>query len=92
MPKVKKKSQSGRKKGVKVKKSANRAVKNMAPKKASKQQKDEPFIAAFEEVTVKCPSCGREFRMVKSAGFDAAGMLCHRCSAGGGMDFDDDDS
>ncbi len=58
---------------------------------SKKSPKEDNFEVGFEEVVVKCPSCGREFRIVKSAGFSAEGMLCQRCSAGGGMGFEGDD-
>ncbi len=59
-----------------------RRVKSVGKRKAEKEEK---FEVGFEEVIVKCPSCGREFRVVKSSGFSMEGMLCQRCAAGGGI-------
>jgi len=68
----------------KVKKTRKKAVKKVI-KRSRSRGKGEKFEVAFEEVVIKCPSCGREFRIVKSAGFSPEGMLCQRCSAGGGV-------
>jgi len=54
---------------------------------SKKAKKEEKFEVGFEEVVIKCPSCGREFRIVKSSGFSSEGMLCQRCAAGGGVGF-----
>jgi hypothetical protein len=85
MPKKKKKRlpSSSKGKSKKVKKKAKKA----GSKKSSKE--DASFVG-FEEVVVKCPSCGREFRMVKSSSFSTEGMLCQRCAAGGGVGFEED--
>ena len=64
--------------------------KKIVSKKAPK--KEEKFVVGFEEVTVRCPSCGREFRIVKSSRFSTEGMLCQRCAAGGGLGFEDDNA
>jgi len=72
----------------KVKKRPNRAVRKVIKRKTAKEEK---FEVGFEEVVVHCPSCGREFRIVKSAGFSMEGMLCQRCAAGGGIGFEGSD-
>lgn len=66
-----------------VKKPAKGAVRKPSVKKSSKT-KEKEFVVGFEEIIVKCPSCGRQFRIVKSSGFSMEGMLCQRCAAGGG--------
>ena len=73
------------KKKVSVKKSPKKAQISKTPVK-----KEDKFVVGFEEVVVRCPSCGREFRIVKSSAFNTEGMLCQRCAAGGGMGFEDD--
>jgi len=86
----------------KIKKSKpvkKKTFRNVGKKKALKKVKksfrkagkEEKFEVGFEEVTVKCPSCGREFRVVKSSGFSMEGMLCQRCAAGGGVGLEGDD-
>lgn len=65
-----------------------KAVRKPRKKRAVKEEKLE---VGFEEVIIKCPSCDREFRIVKSSGFSAEGMLCQRCSAGGGVGFEGGD-
>jgi len=65
-----------------------KAVKKKVTRKVSK--KEDKFEIGFEEVVVKCPSCGREFRVVKSSHFNMEGMLCQRCAAGGGIGFEAD--
>lgn len=72
----------------KKKKPAEKARKKKVSRKKSAEEK---FEVGFEEVTVKCPNCGREFRVVKSSGFSMEGMLCQRCAAGGGAGLEDDD-
>ena len=80
------------------KKPVNKAKKKVSSKKITKNAqtskkpapKEDKFVVGFEEVTVRCPSCGREFRIVKSSAFNTEGMLCQRCAAGGGMGFEDD--
>ncbi len=67
-----------------VKKPAKRAVKKPG------RTKEDNFEVGFEEVVIRCPSCGREFRIVKSSGFSTEGMLCQRCAAGGGIGFEED--
>lgn len=67
-----------------VKKPAKRAVKK------SSRAKEDNFVVGFEEVVIRCSSCGREFRIVKSSGFSTEGMLCQRCAAGGGIGFEED--
>lgn len=59
----------------------------ISKKPAKKQEK---FEVGFEEVVIRCPSCGREFKIVKSSGFSAEGMLCQRCAAGGGIGFEEE--
>lgn len=68
------------------KKAAKKIRKRRVSKKRAK--KEEKVEVGFEEVIVKCPSCGREFRVVKSSGFSMEGMLCQRCAAGGGVGFE----
>lgn len=79
---------------VKKKKKAKPAKKRGAIKKKPvrkrRAEKEENAEVEFEEVVIRCPSCGREFRIVKSAGFSTEGMLCQRCSAGGGVSFEDE--
>ena len=77
-----------KKKAKKARKLVNKVRKKKAVRKGSK--KEEKFEVGFEEVRVICPSCGREFRIVKSSAFDTEGMLCQRCDAGGGMGFEED--
>ena len=75
------------------KRGKNKPAKAVRKKKSSSRKgsnKEESFQVGFEEVIIRCSSCGREFRIVKSAGFDTEGMLCQRCSAGGGTGFEDD--
>jgi len=79
MAKRKKKAKTGRKKAV---------VRKTTRKKAKQEQKLE---VGYEEVIVKCPSCGREFRLIKSSAFSTEGMLCQRCAAGGGVGLEEDD-
>ena len=81
----KKKIVKVKRKKAKVKKAVKRVVRK--PSKA----KEEKFEIGFEEVIVKCPSCGREFRVVKSSKFSIEGMLCQRCAAGGGIGFEGSD-
>ncbi len=78
---IKKKVSKIRKK--KVKKEAKKVVKKPKAKK-------EEVEVGFEEVVIQCPSCGREFRIVKSSGFSTEGMLCQRCAAGGGMGLEEE--
>jgi len=85
--KVKKPKTTKRMVSKKVKKSKKPAKKVV--KKAGKS-KEEKFEVGFEEVVMRCSSCGREFRIVKSSGFSTEGMLCQRCAAGGGMGFEGD--
>ncbi|MEA2036583.1 MAG: hypothetical protein U9O94_03690 [Nanoarchaeota archaeon] len=88
--KKKKKAKTSNKKVKKPAKDPKRA--NKAVKKArSKVSKKDDFVVGFEEVVIRCPCCNREFTMVKSSGFSTEGMLCQRCSAGGGTDFGDDE-
>ena len=73
-----------------------KTIKKNIGKKVSKKvgrskSKEEKFEVGFEEVVISCPSCGREFRIVKSSGFSTEGMLCQRCAAGGGVGFEGDD-
>ena len=77
-------------KKAKVGKKKAKASKKPIKKKAVRKPKSEKFQIGFEEVTVKCPSCGREFRMIKSSQFSTEGMLCQRCAAGGGVGFEED--
>ncbi len=77
-----------KKKGSKKAKKASRKPSKKIGKKPAK--KDEKFEVGFEEVIVRCPSCGKDFRIVKSSSFSTEGMLCQRCAAGGGMGFEDD--
>jgi CRISPR/Cas system-associated protein Cas10 (large subunit of type III CRISPR-Cas system) len=88
-------------KSVKRPKVAKKVKKPIAKKKVKvkvvkkpiikKSRKDEPFEVGFEEVEIRCPSCGRKFRVVKSAKFDTEGMLCQRCASGvGRLGFDED--
>jgi len=89
-PKSKKKAVSKVKiKKAKVKKSAKKAVKRVVRKPS--KVKEEKFEVGFEEVVVKCPSCGREFKVVKSSKFSIEGMLCQRCATGGGIAFGGND-
>ncbi len=77
---------------VKRKKKAKPCKKKAVRKPKKKRAvKEENVEIGFEEVIIKCPNCGREFRIVKSAGFSAEGMLCQRCSAGGGIGFEGGD-
>jgi predicted ATP-grasp superfamily ATP-dependent carboligase len=85
--KVKKPKTIKRRVSKNVKKSKKPAKKTMMKTSKSKEDK---FGAGFEEVVMKCSSCGREFRIVKSSGFSTEGMLCQRCAAGGGMGFEGD--
>lgn len=83
-----------KKRGKKVKTSARRSVKKTGKKRAVSRKsakKEERFEVGFEEVIVKCPNCGREFRVVKSSGFSMEGMLCQRCAAGGGIGLEESD-
>lgn len=75
----------------KSKKKVGKMVKRVkkAVKKTSKADEGN-FEIGFEEVVIRCGSCGREFRIVKSSGFSTEGMLCQRCAAGGGMGFEED--
>jgi hypothetical protein len=73
----------------KVKKAAKKTVKRVIRKPS--KVKEEKFEVGFEEVVVKCPSCGREFRVVKSSKFSIEGMLCQRCATGGGIAFGGND-
>jgi len=84
--KAKPKAGGGRKKKVK-------SVKKVSKKtsKIKKGRKEDNFVVGFEEVKVTCASCGREFMVVKSSGFSMDGMLCQRCSAGGGVGFEGSD-
>lgn len=93
---VKKKKKSIKKAPIKKKKSVlkkktvrkvKKPVKKVRKKIVLKKTKEDNFVVGFEEVTVKCPSCSREFRVVKSSGFSMEGMLCQRCAAGGGVGF-----
>ena len=81
-----------KKKGIKkpVKRTNKKTASKKVIRKPSKAREDD-FVVGFEEVIVKCPSCGREFRVVKSSGFSMEGMLCQRCAAGGGVGLDSDD-
>ena len=89
-PKSKKKAVSKVKiKKVKVKKTAKKTVKKIVRKPS--KAKEEKFEIGFEEVVVKCPSCDREFRIVKSSKFSIEGMLCQRCATGGGIAFGGND-
>lgn len=77
-----------KKKGAKtkVKKPAKKAGKGISGK-----AENESLEVGFEEVTIKCSNCGREFKVVKSSGFSTEGMLCQRCAAGGGVGLEEDD-
>ena len=80
MVKRKKRAKSSReKKAIKTK--------SVRRKMAKKEEND---VVGFEEVVITCSSCGRDFRIVKSSGFSTEGMLCQRCSAGGGVSFEDE--
>ena len=58
---------------------SKRKVKKQIRKVVKKPKgKEEKFEVGFEEVVIKCPSCGRGFRIVKSSGFSTEGMLCQR--------------
>lgn len=74
-----------RKKKAKTAKTKKKAA---GKKKSGKEGESE---VGFEEVVIRCPSCGREFRIVKSSGFGTEGMLCQRCAAGGGVGLEEDD-
>lgn len=94
MVKKKKKGKKGSLLRILVKKNVKKpkikkAVKKVR-KKATRKKKaeEEKFDVGFEEVIIKCPSCGREFKVVKSSGFSMEGMLCQRCAAGGGIGFE----
>ena len=65
--------------------------KKRGSERKKRAQKEERFEGGFEEVIVRCASCGREFRIVKSSGFSTEGMLCQRCSAGGGIGPEEED-
>ncbi len=91
MKKVKKKGKpivhKARTKKVAIRKIGKTVVRKRTIKKVVRKPskaKEEKFVVGFEEVVVKCPSCGRAFRVVKSSGFSMEGMLCQRCAAGGG--------
>ncbi|HZX44145.1 MAG TPA: hypothetical protein VFF28_00525 [Candidatus Nanoarchaeia archaeon] len=71
------------KKKTKAKPASKKKVEKLKPAKAS-------VDVGFEEVTVKCPNCGKVFRVIKSSGFSMEGMLCQRCAAGGGIGLDQD--
>ncbi|MBU0628432.1 MAG: hypothetical protein KKC75_04530 [Nanoarchaeota archaeon] len=90
----KRKSKKEKPKKKPVKKVKKKVSAKKSPKKVqiSKKQakKEEKFVVGFEEVIVKCPNCGREFKIVKSSAFNTEGMLCQRCAAGGGLGFEDD--
>lgn len=75
----------------KAKGNKKKPVKKITKKKDAGRKKagEEKFEVGFEEVIIRCPSCGREFRIVKSAGFSAEGMLCQRCATGGGSGFEE---
>ncbi|MBW2974543.1 hypothetical protein KY366_02395 [Candidatus Woesearchaeota archaeon] len=74
-----------------VSRPVKRAVRKIQGNTSDKEQKKDAFEAGFEEVVIKCPSCGREFRVVKSSSFSMEGMLCQRCAAGGGVGLEEND-
>jgi len=90
LSKVRKKLYSKKKKPVNVARKKAKAKKTVS-KKVVRKPKEDKFVVGFEEVVVKCPNCGREFRVVKSSGFSMEGMLCQRCAAGGGVGFGNKD-
>jgi Zn finger protein HypA/HybF involved in hydrogenase expression len=75
------------KKRVVTKRRVKKQIKKVVKKPKVKEDK---FVVGFEEVVIKCPSCGRGFRIVKSSGFSTEGMLCQRCAAGGGMGLEEE--
>ncbi len=52
-------------------------------------QMSKKYEVGFEEVIIQCANCGKEFRIIKSSEFEAEGMLCQRCAAGGGTGLED---
>ncbi len=63
------------KKSRKRRKSINKKGKS---KKAA-LKKEEPD---FEEITLVCPGCGRQVKMIKLKGLNTEGLLCQRCAEG----------
>jgi len=74
----------------KKKKASKKPIRKKSARKV-KKKKAEQFQVAFEEVTVACSNCRRKFIIVKSSGFGTEGMLCQRCSAGGGVGIEEQD-
>lgn len=91
---VRKKAKKGKPKRKKAKK---KVVRKRKPKKKPVRRKTrrktitkkrlrpraKPLeTSLFEEVTYKCPGCGRPMTVVKISGYDVSGMLCQRCAHG----------
>ena len=77
---AKKKASRAVKRKISAKKSFRSQKKGLKKSRKSQKAKEQPM---FEEVTYRCPGCGRDVRVVKVSGYDISSMLCQRCSMGG---------